>query len=82
MKTTINDIRHEETAWKRYIHFNHEGNDYELTLFWDEFDGYEIYWRSPNVSPQWAIDWDETKHDDMTLGHYLDDLTYNMKGNK
>jgi hypothetical protein len=35
----INDLRHEETGWKRYIHFTHEGEDYELILFWGAFDG-------------------------------------------
>lgn len=77
----IANSHHEETGWKRYLCFNYEGNEYELTLFWDEFNGYEIYWRSCNgdqinQTPHWAIAWDEEAHNGNTLEAYLDELTY------
>jgi hypothetical protein len=75
----INDLRHEETGWKRYIHFTRDGEDYELHLFWDEFSGYEIYWRSPLTTPQWVIEWDEEAHNGNSFGAYLDELTWEMK---
>ncbi len=77
----IKGTSHEETAWKRYIHFIREGSEYELTLFWDEFNGYEIYWGSCNdeeinQTPHWAIAWDEEGHNGNTLEAYLDELTF------
>lgn len=75
----INDVSHEETAWKRYIYFQHDGNDYELTLYWDEFNGYETYWSSPNQTPDWVTNWNESEHKGMSFQWYLDELTYNIK---
>ena len=76
----VNGVRQENDAWHRYIYFNREGQDYELTLYWDQFTGYEIMWRSNNgKAPEWASDWDEEAHNGMTLEHYLDDLTYEME---
>ncbi len=46
----IKGKEHEETGWKRYIYFEYEGNEYELTLFYDEFTGYDTYWRVPNTT--------------------------------
>ena len=81
---TINWKTHEETGWKRVINFTYDGNKYEVLLFWDEFQGYEIIWRwrnetLNNKAPEWASEWDEDAHDGMTLEHYLDDLTYEME---
>lgn len=72
----ITDQRHEETGWKRYIYFKYEGKDYELTLFWDEFNGYEIYWREPNTAPDWARNWDEDMSEGLSLAGWLDELTF------
>jgi hypothetical protein len=68
----------ESTGWKRYIAFNYQGNEYELTLFWGEFDGYDIYWREPAKAPAWVIEWDSEAHNGMSFEHYLDDLTWEM----
>jgi hypothetical protein len=82
----INGMRQDIDAWRRYIHFNKDGIDYELILFWDQFDGYEIMWGSASdtklsKAPEWADNWDEDDHEGMSLGHYLDDLTYEMVAN-
>ena len=66
----------ESTGWKRHISFDYEGNEYELTLFWEEFNGYEIYWRTPDKAPAWVAEWDSKAHQDMSFEHYLDDLTW------
>jgi len=39
----VDGAHHEETGWRRYIYFEYKGNKYEITLFWDEFNGYESY---------------------------------------
>jgi len=74
---TINWKSHEETGWKRVINFTHEGNEYEVLLFWDEFQGYELIWRSENdlfisTTPLWAQFWNEELHEGMSLEWYLD----------
>ena len=79
----ITGVRHEETAWKRYIYFKYENTEYSVLLFWDEFNGYELYWKNEDSAlinslktPEWAVEWNEDGHDFMTLEHYLDELTY------
>jgi len=74
----ITSTSHEETGFKRYIYFEYEGNQYELTLFWDEFNGYEIYWREPDKAPDWVVNWNEEEHEGMSFRHYIDDLTWEM----
>lgn len=80
---------HEETSWKRYITFNHDEEEYKVLLFWDEFNGYELYWKNNESellnslkSPQWALEWDEDAHDGNSLASYLDELTYKEKETK
>jgi hypothetical protein len=75
----ISDTSLEITAWNRYICFQYEGNQYELTLFWNEFDGFDIWWREPSKAPDWAINWDETKYNGESLAGYLDWLTYSRE---
>lgn len=78
----ITGIKHEETAWKRYIYFDYAGLRHKVLLFWDEFNGYDLYWENEegrltsHKAPDWAKNWDEDEHDGMTLEHYLDELTY------
>ncbi len=78
----ITGKEHEETGWKRYIYLEHKGEKCELTLFWDEFSGYEIYWRVTNKIPKWAIEWNEDSKNEISLAHYLDDLTYEIEVKK
>jgi hypothetical protein len=67
---------HEETGWKRYVYFEYEGEKYELTLFYDEFTGYDTYWREPSKRPDWVVEWDSEAHEGMSFEHYIDDLTW------
>lgn len=75
-KIVISRSSEENTSWKRYICFQYEGNEYELTLYWDEFNGYEIFWREPDSEPNWVVEWDSEAHQGMSFEHYLDDLTW------
>lgn len=77
----ISDVRQEIDGWRRYIYLEREGKSYELILFWDQFNGYEITWRYENEviiskAPEWATNWNENAHGNITLEHYLDELTY------
>lgn len=78
-KIVITGKEHEETAWKRYIRFEYNGEDNQVFLFWNEFDGYELYWLPLSKTPEWAINWDEEAHDNQSLESYLDDLTWKDK---
>ena len=75
-KIVISYSEQENTGWKRIIFFEYEGNKYEVNLYWDEFNGYEIFWREPDTKPNWVIEWDSEAHQGMSLEHYLDDLTW------
>ena len=71
----------ENTGWKRRISFDYQGNNYELTLYWGEFDGYDIVWRFCDGkqmihTPVWVVEWDSEAHEDMSFEHYLDELTW------
>lgn len=68
----------ENTGWKRIIFFEYEGNKYEVNLYWDEFNGYDTYWREPDTTPNWVVEWDSEAHQGMSFEHYLDDLTWEM----
>jgi hypothetical protein len=81
---TIADFSEENTGWKRRISFNYQGNNYELTLYWGEFEGYDIVWRFCNDkqminTPDWVVEWDSEAHQGMSFEHYLDDLTWERK---
>ena len=77
----IAHFNEESTGWKRYITLNYQGNNYELTLYWGEFEGYDIVWRFCNSkqminTPDWVVEWDSEAHNQMSFEHYLDDLTW------
>jgi len=79
----ITGKREEILSWKRYIYFKYQDKEYSVLLFWDEFNGYEIYWQNQEnnllnnpKAPDWATNWQENSHNDMSLGYYLDDLTF------
>lgn len=78
-RIVISGSRQDDTGWKRYVYFDYQGNDYELILFWDEFNGYESYWVSPSKTPDWVVNWNEDDHEGMSFEHYLDNLTWEDK---
>jgi hypothetical protein len=53
------------TGWKRKLVLEHEGKEYRASLYWDEFDGFELTWKDaqgwPTHCPDWAseLDWHE-----------------------
>lgn len=64
------------TGWKRHICLEYQGNEHKLILFWDEFNGYEIFWREPSKAPDWAIKWREEENEGASLAGYLDLLSW------
>lgn len=79
----------EVSAWKRHIYFTHDEKDYEVNLFWDEHDGYELIWLENGSStrdingkfefipkPEWAIKYDESGSNNLSMD--LDEMSYEM----
>ena len=77
-RIVISHSNEESTGWKRYICFQYEGNEYEVNLYWEEFNGYDTFWREPSKAPAWVVEWDSEAHSGMSFEHYLDDLTWEM----
>jgi hypothetical protein len=76
----LSSVRQEIDGWRRYIYLTKGGVEYQLTLFWDQFNGYEIMWGAENdtrisKAPDWANDWDEDDNNGISLAGYLDELT-------
>jgi hypothetical protein len=67
------------TAYKKRISFEYEGKPYNVTLYWDENDGLELWFRGEHLSstpaPDWAVEWNEDEHDGDSLAYLLDALT-------
>jgi hypothetical protein len=79
----ISSAREETLSWKRYIHFKYQDKEYSVLLFWDEFNGYEIYWKdkesellNSHIAPEWAVNWDEDLYEGCSLAAWLDELTF------
>lgn len=79
----------EVSAWKRHIYFTYNEKDYEVNLFWDEHDGYELIWLENGRStrdingkfefiptPEWAIKYDESGSNNLSMD--LDEMSYEM----
>jgi hypothetical protein len=54
-------------------------------LFWDEFNGYEIYWKdresellNSHIAPEWVVNWDEDLYEGMSFEGWLDELTFEV----
>jgi hypothetical protein len=88
----IQGAQQEVNAWKREITFMYEGKDYEVNLFWDEQDGYELYWIKDGKTwteengklvfvsaPEWAVAYNEIGN---SLESDLDELSYEMAKTK
>jgi hypothetical protein len=68
----IEGVTKEETAYTKSMTLTHEGEQYEVLLHWNNWDGYEIDFIGSN-EPEWAINWEE--NNEQSLAFVLDDLT-------
>ena len=79
----ISSAREVTLSWKRYIDFKYQDKEYSVLLFWDEFNGYEIYWKNIEsgllnslIAPEWVVNWDEDLYEGMSFSSWLDELTF------
>ena len=68
----INAVTKEETAYAKKMTVTYEGQEYEVLLYWNNWDGYEIDFIGTD-EPDWAINWEEGN--DESLASTLDGLT-------
>ena len=73
---TIKDITKEVTAWAKDITFEREGKTYSVTLYWNNWDGYDItFHNKTNSTPAWANEWQDSTEGAESLEYNLDSLT-------
>jgi hypothetical protein len=57
----ITYVDNESTAWSRNIEFKYEDQEYEVTLSWSEYGGYEITFFDSDGKetnpPKWFDEW-------------------------
>ena len=68
----IQGVTKEETAYAKNMTIIYEGEEYEVLLYWNNWDGYELSFIGSD-DPQWAIDWED--NNDESLALTLDGLT-------
>ena len=71
----ISASEQETKAYKRLLDVEVEGVVYSVTLYWDEWDGYEITWRKDGeqVSVPQAI-MDEADKEVVSVGYLLEEM--------
>jgi hypothetical protein len=68
----IEDVTKQETAYTKSMTVNYEGEQYEILLYWNNWDGYEIDFINSD-EPEWAINWEDNNEE--SLAFTLDGLT-------
>jgi hypothetical protein len=68
----IQGVTKNETAYAKNMTIIYEGEEYEVLLYWNNWDGYELSFIGSD-DPQWAIDWED--NNDESLALTLDGLT-------
>jgi hypothetical protein len=73
MTIEIKGISKEETAYDKEMTISYEGQEYEIVLHWDKWDGYDVRFTNAD-EPEWATNW-EDNNDGESLAYVLDGLT-------
>jgi hypothetical protein len=68
----IKGVSKEDTAFVKNMTISYEGEEYEVLLRWDRFDGYDLTFINSD-DPQWAVDWEDNNEE--SLAYTLDGLT-------
>jgi hypothetical protein len=68
----IKGVSKEETAYAKEMTISYEGEEYEVLLRWDNWDGYDLTFTNSN-EPEWAITWEDNNEE--SLAYTLDCLT-------
>jgi hypothetical protein len=74
---TIKSVTKQDTAWRKEITIEREGETHLVILYWDIHNGYELLFKNKNnQTPDWVVDWeDRQQYGDESLEYTLDSLT-------
>jgi hypothetical protein len=68
----IEGVEKQETAYTKKMTITYEGQQYDVLLYWNSLDGYDLDFIGSD-EPQWAIDWEDNNAE--SLAFTLDGLT-------
>jgi hypothetical protein len=68
----IEGVEKEETAYTKKMTITYEGQQYDVLLYWNSLDGYDLDFVGSD-EPQWAIEWEDNNEE--SLAYTLDNLT-------
>jgi hypothetical protein len=68
----IESVLKQETAYSKSMTINYEGKEYEVLLYWNSWDGYELSFEGSD-DPEWAVNWEDNNEE--SLAYTLDCLT-------
>jgi hypothetical protein len=68
----IEGVTKEETAYTKKMTLTYEGKEYEVLLYWNRWDGYELDFIGSD-EPEWAVNWEDNNEE--SLAFTLDGLT-------
>jgi hypothetical protein len=75
MNINIEGVTKEETGYEKRVSFTHQGKEYNVLLYWDFYDGFDLKFldgRAFIPMPDWASEWESEGE---SLAHTLDSLT-------
>lgn len=77
MELTIQGASKEEAGWDKRLSFTYDGQEYNVLLHWDTYDGYDLNFLDEKGrftdTPDWAILFEDEIDD--SLEGYLDELS-------
>jgi hypothetical protein len=68
----IEGVSKEETSYAKEMLITYDGQQYEVLLRWNNWDGYELSFVGSD-EPEWAIEWEDNNEE--SLAFTLDSLT-------
>ena len=68
----IEGVSKQETSFAKEMTITYDGQQYEVLLRWNNWDGYELDFINSD-EPEWAIEWEDNNEE--SLAYTLDNLT-------
>lgn len=68
----IEGVSKEEVSYVKEMTITYDGQQYEVLLRWDKWDGYELDFINSDT-PEWAVEWEDNCEE--SLAFTLDGLT-------
>jgi hypothetical protein len=68
----IEGVSKEEVSYVKEMTITYDGQQYEVLLRWDKWDGYELDFINSD-DPAWAVEWEDNNEE--SLAFTLDGLT-------